>query len=53
MTLDEYIEILQKPTFTVTVDTAELLRLMKELRESRKLIKNMSRYIEENIDRRY
>lgn len=52
MTLDEYIELFEKPTFEVTVDTAELLGICKELKEARKLIKNMSRYIEENIDRR-
>lgn len=52
MTLDEYIELFELPTFEVTVDTAELLGICKELKEARELIKNMSRYIEEHIDRR-
>lgn len=39
MTLDDYIELFEKPTFEVTVDTAELLGICKELKEARKLIK--------------
>ena len=59
MTLDEYIETLEKPNCEVTVDIAELLGLLKELKGARKLIKRQSqciesqaRYIAEHVDRR-
>ena len=59
MTLDEYIETLEKPKFKVIVDVAELLGLLKELKGVRELIKRQSqciesqaRYIAEHIDRR-
>lgn len=50
MTLEQYIELFKKPNFKVEVDTAELLRLCEELRDSRELIKNQAQYIENHID---
>ena len=46
MTLEQYIELFEKPNFKVEVDTAELLSLFKELRDSRELIKNQAQYEE-------
>lgn len=50
MTLEQYIELFEKPSFEVQVDTAELLGFFKELQAARELIKNQSQYIENYID---
>ena len=50
MTLEQYIELFEKPNFKVEVDTAELLSLFKELRDARELIKRQAQYIEVYID---
>ena len=52
MTLEEYIEVLEKPTFKIEVDTSELLGMLEELRDARELIKRLTQYIECHIDRR-
>lgn len=52
MTLEEYIEVLEKPSFEIEVDTSELLGLLKELKDARKLIKQQAIYIEAYIDMR-
>lgn len=50
MTLEQYIELFEKPNFKVEVDTAELISLFKELRDARELIKRQAQYIEAYID---
>lgn len=50
MTLEEYIEVLEKPTFKIEVDTSELLGMLKELRDARKLIESQAHYIGAYID---
>lgn len=49
MTLEQYIELFEKPSFKVEVNTEELLSLFKELRDSRELIKNQAQYIENHM----
>lgn len=49
MTLDELIELMKKPNFKVTIDTNDLLALLIELKESRKLIKQQAQYIENHL----
>lgn len=50
MTLEQYIETLEKPNFKIDVDTYEILDLFKELKRSRELIKQQAEYIFEHID---
>ena len=49
MTLDELIELMKKPNFTVTLDTNDIPALLIELKESRKLIKQQAQYIENHL----
>lgn len=50
MILEQWIELLDRPNFTVSVDTNELLNLLKELQAARELIKRQAQYIETYID---
>lgn len=49
MTLDELIELMKEPNFKVTIDTNDLLGLLIELKESRKLIKQQAQYIDKHL----
>lgn len=49
MTLEEFIELLKKPDFKVTLDTNDLLSLLIELKESRELIRRQAQYIENHL----
>lgn len=50
--LEQYIKLFENSNYRYTVDIGELLSLLKELRESRELIKKQAQYIENYIDNR-